>query len=136
MKIKLIMCILVVMACGQADSGPARPAPQSGVYIPTETQARVARVGDMLVGRVPGLEVRRSRNGLAHSYRIRGIRRLMGSEEPLLVLDGTPMPIAMLNSLSPRDIARVHVLRDTETSIYGIRGGNGVIVVTTKRPGN
>jgi TonB-dependent SusC/RagA subfamily outer membrane receptor len=57
----------------------------------------------------------------------------MGSEEPLLVLDGSPMQITFLNSLNPRDILEVYVLRDT--AFYGSRGANGVLVVTTKRPG-
>ena len=55
------------------------------------------------------------------------------------MLDGTPVPKGMLsaalNTLAPHDIARIDVLRDaSSTSIYGLRGANGVIVVTTKRP--
>ncbi|KKM19585.1 hypothetical protein LCGC14_1654160 [marine sediment metagenome] len=87
----------------------------------------------MLIGRVPGLEVRRSSNGRNHTYRIRGPRRLTGSEQPLLVLDGSPMPMNMLNTLAPHNIIRVYVLRGAEASIYGARGFNGVIVVTTNR---
>jgi TonB-dependent SusC/RagA subfamily outer membrane receptor len=109
-------------------------------FIPTEADARVARVGDMLIGRVPGLEVRRLPNG-SYTLRIRGPRTLRGSaqdEEPLLVVDGTPVPqgslSAMLNSIAPHDVARIDVLRDASaTSVYGLRGGNGVIVITTKR---
>jgi iron complex outermembrane receptor protein len=110
-------------------------------FIPTAADARVARVGDMLIGRVPGLEVRRLPNG-SYTLRIRGPRTLRGSvedEEPLLVLDGTPMPkgslSATLNTLAPHDIARIDVLRDASaTGVYGSRGANGVIVITTKRP--
>ena len=54
----------------------------------------------------------------------------MGSEEPLLILDGSPMPIALLNSLNPQDIAQVYVERSA--TIYGPRGFNGVVVVKTK----
>ncbi len=149
-----IMCVLAVAVtagCGRAGSqGQEAPAPEDKVsagcgavtsYTPTEADARVARVGDMLIGRVPGLEVRRLSNG-GYSLRIRGPRTLRGSiqdEEPLLVLDGTPMPrgslSATLNTLAPHDIARIDVLRDaSSTSIYGSRGANGVIVITTKRP--
>ncbi len=150
-----IICVLAVAVmggCGTAGSqGPEAPAPGSQpktqtmgavtTFIPTEADARVARVGDMLIGRVPGLEVRRLPNG-SYSLRIRGPRTLMGSvadEEPLLVLDGTPLPrgslSSTLNSLAPHDIARIDVLRDASTtSVYGSRGANGVIVITTKRP--
>lgn len=158
-----IICVLavaVMAGCGRAGSqGPEAPAPEDEVvagygsqpknqamgavttYIPTEAHARVARVGDMLMGRVPGLEVRRLPNG-SYTLRIRGPRTLRGSvadEEPLLVLDGTPLPkgslSAALNTLSPHDIARIDVLRDiSATAIYGSRGANGVIVITTKRP--
>ena len=100
-----------------------------GVYIPTPRDAQVSLVGDMLMGRVVGLEVKRSGNG--HIYRIRGSRRLMGSEEPLLVLDGSPMSIALLNTLNPQDIVQVHILRNA--TFYGSRGANGVLVVTTRR---
>ena len=145
-----VFAVAVTAGCGQAGSqGPEAPAPGSQpkamgavtTYIPTEAHARVARVGDMLIGRVPGLEVLRLPNG-SYSLRIRGPRTLRGSvadEEPLLVLDGTPLPrgslSAALNTLSPHDIARIDVLRDVSaTSIYGSRGANGVIVITTKRP--
>lgn len=150
-----IICVLavaVMAGCGRAGSqGPEAPAPGSQpkrqtmgavtTYIPTEAHARVARVGDMLIGRVPGLEVRRLPNG-SYTLRIRGPRTLRGSvadEEPLLVLDGTPVPkgwlSATLNTLAPHDIARIDILRDASvTSVYGSRGANGVIVITTKRP--
>lgn len=150
-----IICVLavaVMAGCGRAGSqGPEAPAPGSQpkrqamgavtTYIPTEADARVARVGDMLIGRVPGLEVVRLRNG-SYTLRIRGPRTLRGSvadEEPLLVLDGTPVPrgslSTALNTLAPHNIARIEVLRDASvTSVYGLRGANGVIVITTKRP--
>ena len=108
--------------------GPAGGAPP-GVYIPSSRHAQVSLVGDMLMGRVAGLEVRRTSRG--HVYRIRGPRSLMGSQEPLLVLDGSPMPIGLLNTLNPRDIAQVYILRDV--AFYGSRGVNGVLIVTTKR---
>ena len=116
--------LLLVLACGSVEKGGA----PVGVYIPTAMDAQVNLVGDMLMGRVAGLEVRRGRTG--HTYRIRGPRTLMGSEEPLLVLDGSPMSIDFLDTLSPRDIAQVYILRDA--AFYGSRGINGVLVVETK----
>lgn len=128
-----IILLILLGACATARPGDLTHSGTGVIrpYVPTAADARVARVGDMLIGRVAGLEVRRSERG--HAYRIRGPRRLMGSEEPLLVLDGSPMQITFLNSLNPRDILEVYVLRDT--AFYGSRGANGVLVVTTKRPG-
>lgn len=115
--------LLLMLACG-----PVKKGSPAGIYAPTERDAQVSLVGDMLMGRVAGLEVRRAPRG--HTYRIRGPRRLIGSEEPLLVLDDFPMPIAFLNTLDPQDIAQVYVLRDV--ALYGSRGFNGVLVVKTK----
>ncbi len=155
-----VLAVAVMAGCGQAGSQvPEAPAPEDEVaagdgsrperqamgavttFIPTEADARVSRVGDMLIGRVPGLEVRRLPNG-SYSLRIRGPRTLRGSvedEEPLLVVDGTPVPkgwlSSMLNTLSPHNIARIEILRDASvTSIYGLRGANGVVLITTKLP--
>lgn len=100
-------------------------------------QMPVSRVEDMLRDRVPGLVVQR-RNGEL-SIQIRGVRSLIGGNEPLVVIDG--MPVAgrtagqVLSLLSPSDISRIDVLKDAgSTAVYGSRGANGVILVTTKRP--
>jgi TonB-dependent SusC/RagA subfamily outer membrane receptor len=109
-------------------------------FTPTESDARVGRVEDLLVGRVPGLEVVHLANG-RYTLRIRGARSLRGGaaqDEPLLVVDNVPATLGSLSStlagISPRDVARIDVLKDAgATSIYGVRGGNGVIIITTKR---
>ncbi len=82
---------------------------------------------------VPGVEVTRLNNG-QFAIRIRGPHSFLASSAPLLVIDGSPVSVGTLAALSPSDIASVDVLKDAgETAIYGVRGGNGVIVVTTKR---
>ncbi len=84
---------------------------------------------NMLTGRVAGVRVwqRTAEPGqYAASMDIRGL----GS--PLVVIDGTPREIADFQRLSPSDIENVSVLKDAAASIYGLRGGNGVILVTTK----
>ena len=107
--------------------------------VPNETDARVPRVEEMLRG-VPGLEVTRLPNG-GYQLRIRGPRSIRGNpgdDNPLLVIDGIPIPNesigSMLADLAPSDVARIEVLKDASaTSMYGSRGANGVIVITTKR---
>src|SRR6059036_1648682 len=106
---------------------------------PTDAETRVARVEDLLRARVPGLEVLPLRDG-TFTLRIRGHHGLRGSvaaDEPLLVIDDIPAlgsAGAMLASLAPQDIARIDVLKDAgATAVYGSRGANGVIIITTKR---
>lgn len=80
--------------------------------------------------------------GAAASVRIRGGNSINGSNEPLYVVDGVPIAsgsgdatsLNPLNTISPNDIQSIEVLKDASaTSIYGSRGGNGVVLITTKR---
>ena len=108
-------------------------------FYPTETDAHVGRVEEMLIGRVAGLEV--LRQGAGYTLRIRGpssFRTGAPEDEPLLVIDDVPMGAgsigASLAGLAPRDIARIDVLKDASSAaVYGARGANGVIIITTKR---
>ncbi|PYP64980.1 MAG: hypothetical protein DMD37_00415, partial [Gemmatimonadetes bacterium] len=90
--------------------------------------------------KVPGLEVRLLADG-GFTVRVRGTHGVMGSpteDEPLLVIDEIPAASGSLGSalsgIAPRDVARIDVLKDaSSTGIYGTRGANGVIIITTKR---
>ena len=112
-------------------------------------------IDQMLQGKVPGMSVMQmtSTVGAAPKIRIRGSSTIMGSREPVWVLDGVvledPVPVdpADLNSmdqvnlignaisgLNPEDIDRIDVLKDASaTALYGTKAANGVIVITTKR---
>ena len=92
-------------------------------------------VADMLVGRFPGVEVRQLANGTT-SIRIRGSRSFRSAEEPLIVVDGIPQNNGgtALMDLSPRDVQSIEVLKDAAaTSVFGSRGANGVILISTRR---
>jgi TonB-dependent SusC/RagA subfamily outer membrane receptor len=94
-------------------------------------------VEQMLMDRFPGVEVV-SRPGGGVAIRIRGPASFYGSSDPLLVVDGVTLDVGAnnLSWLNPHDISSITVLKNpSETAIYGVRGANGVIVVTTKRPG-
>jgi TonB-dependent starch-binding outer membrane protein SusC len=99
---------------------------------------RVSRVEELLVGRVPGVQVIRLANGDL-SVRVRGAKTFgQGSEEPLYVVDGMPLMASGLRTaligIAPQDIARIDVLKDAgATAVYGSKGANGVILITTKR---
>ena len=96
----------------------------------------VTSIVDLIEGRLPGVYVQRLGNG-GVSIRIRGASSFMGGGEPLFVIDGrTIMPPvnSALLAINPKDILRIDVLKDAgSTAIYGSRGSNGVILITTKR---
>src|ERR1044072_3692567 len=90
----------------------------------------------LLQGKSPGLQVTGAsgRPGNNAYIRIRGQGSITASSEPIIVLDGNILPSSVYSSVSPDDIADVTVLKDAAaTSIYGSRGSNGVLVVTTKK---
>ncbi|WP_286849922.1 SusC/RagA family TonB-linked outer membrane protein, partial [Proteiniphilum sp. UBA5480] len=93
----------------------------------------VASIGEALQGRAAGVQVISSgKPGDNVSFRIRGISTINNSE-PLLVIDGVPTDLG-INSLNMEDVETVDVLKDASaTAIYGSRGANGVILVTTKK---
>jgi TonB-linked SusC/RagA family outer membrane protein len=88
-----------------------------------------------LSGRAPGVQVIQNTGapGAAVSVRVRGVNSVQGSNEPLYVIDGFPVGsgVAILNNA---DIESLEVLKDASaTAIYGSRGANGVVLITTKR---
>lgn len=86
-------------------------------------------------GRVPGVEIVANNNepGTSMQVRIRGVRSLTASNEPLYVVDGIPIS-GGIQDFNPAIIESVDVLKDAAaTAIYGSRGSNGVILVTTKK---
>jgi TonB-dependent SusC/RagA subfamily outer membrane receptor len=97
-------------------------------------QTTATSMADMLEGRVPGLEVRRSGNSV--SVRIRGDRSIHADGDPLFVVDGIPVVgTSFLTDMDPRDVKSVEVLKDAGSlAAYGSRGANGVILITMKKP--
>lgn len=95
----------------------------------------VAHIEEMLQGRVAGVSVRRLPSG-EFSVRVRGSGTFYGNGEPLYVVDGVQMPPGptAVRGINPRDVARIEVLKDASaTAIYGVRGANGVILITTRK---
>lgn len=79
---------------------------------------------DMIRGKVPGVMVNGS------SITIRGASSVNGSNEALLVVDGTP--VSSIAYLDPLNVASISVLKGSSAAIYGTRGANGVILINTK----
>lgn len=92
-------------------------------------------VSEALQGRVSGLQVTSASGapGAGVSVRVRGVGSIMGSNDPLYIIDGIPSENG-LNSINPSDIESVSVLKDASSAaIYGSRASNGVVLITTKK---
>jgi TonB-linked SusC/RagA family outer membrane protein len=95
----------------------------------------IARADQILQGRVSGVQVTQTNSepGGNVSIRIRGTNSINTGNEPLFVVDGFP-GAGDLNSINPSDIESVEILKDASaTAIYGSRGANGVVLITTKK---
>lgn len=141
----LSAALLAMLVSGCASSGGT---PKSNS--PSRTEGPVVTAGDVhqaptesvekaLEGRFPGVTVQRSPEG-GLFIRMRGAASVHGPNAPLYVIDGVPVepgPSGDLTGLNPYDIESIRVLKDAaSTAMYGIRGGNGVILIKTKRPGS
>ncbi|RIV27099.1 TonB-dependent receptor [Fibrisoma montanum] len=116
------------VASVKADQILERPAPS---------------LNQALAGRMPGVQVNTNsgRPGGRTTVRIRGFSSINSSNNPLYVVDGVQLPVGNQNQftnaidfINPNDIVSVEVLKDaSSTAIYGARGANGVILITTKK---
>jgi TonB-dependent SusC/RagA subfamily outer membrane receptor len=95
-------------------------------------------VEKLLAGRFPGVTVTVGPDG-SLIVRVRGTTSIHGSNEPLYVIDGVPVlpgPTGGLFGIQISEIESIEVLKDpVSTTMYGVRGANGVIVITLKKPG-
>lgn len=92
-----------------------------------------SNITQALQGRIAGVDMAQtsSKPGSQMQIRIRGTRSLNASNDPLVVLDGIPFA-GSISDISPSDIKSVDILKDASaTAIYGSRGANGVILITT-----
>ncbi|MGN6615473.1 MAG: SusC/RagA family TonB-linked outer membrane protein, partial [Candidatus Nitrosocosmicus sp.] len=96
----------------------------------------VTSVAQMLQGKASGVSVVNTSNkpGGGVSVLIRGKRSFNAGNEPLYVIDGIPLSSGGLNDINPSDIESIEILKDASaTAIYGSRGANGVIIISSKR---
>jgi TonB-dependent SusC/RagA subfamily outer membrane receptor len=120
---------------GPFDGTSARPqAPDRDATVIDRSEilrARASTIQELLEGRLTGVRVRRS--GGRVWVEIRGPGTINGSTEALIVVDGIESSGTTLVSMSPSDVERIRVLKDGSAAIYGVRGGNGVLLITTRR---
>ena len=101
-------------------------------------QTPTANISNALVGRIPGISSIQSSGepgDNASTIRIRGAATLNDAgNDPLIVIDGIQSTMSTLNALDANEIQNISVLKDaSSTAVYGVKGANGVIIVTTKR---
>ena len=99
-----------------------------------------SNVTQALAGQIAGVNISQAQGapGVSPIIRIRGVSSITAGTNPLFVVDGVPLENFNLNMVNPQDIESVEVLKDASSAaIYGSRGANGVIIVTTKlgKPG-
>lgn len=99
------------------------------------TMKPVSNAFEAMQGKVAGVDITSNqRPGELGKIYIRGKRSLNAENDPLYVVDGIPLQSGGIESLNPRDIESIDILKDASaTAIYGSRGANGVVLVTTKR---
>ena len=99
-------------------------------------QVPMSSLDQILQGRVPGLSVSSSSGqpGQSASVIVRGVGSINGSTSPLYVMDGVPIESGYFQTINPEDIESMNVLKDASAkALYGSRGSNGVILITTKK---
>jgi len=109
----------------------------SVVSVPQDRLAKipVSNVAQALAGAVAGVNITTSSSvpGSQPSINIRGVRSITASTNPYIIVDGLPFQ-GNLNDINPNDINSIEILKDaSSTAIYGTRGSNGVILISTKR---
>lgn len=131
-----IITLLILQGCG--SSAPAGDATPSLLPVQTTEQLISDRQTEQSLAdylrRQSGITIIGSGDDIR--VRIRGISSVRGADDPLFVIDGQVAGNSyrdINNRLSPRQIDRVRVLKGPDSATYGIRGGNGVIQIFTKR---
>jgi TonB-dependent SusC/RagA subfamily outer membrane receptor len=134
----LVLLLFVGCAHRTATSTSINPKPPYTVLTADDIRASPGQsLEQLLLAHVPGLTVQRGADGRSVLV-LRGPNTFMGSEEPLVVVNGIALGPAVTSNLTAidiHDIETVQVLREAvATAAYGSRGANGVIVIRTKEP--
>lgn len=125
-------------------------ASTTSVKIEDIAASPASSVTEMMQGRASGVQIVANSGdpGSAYTIRVRGNASINGSSDPLIVIDGVPYDVELnganindltsshspLQNVNPADIASIEILKDAaSTAIYGTKGANGVVLITTKR---
>lgn len=127
-----------LLACAPRATTARSPTPRLARDTSSVAIGDGKTIERLFTGRFSGVTVTQAANG-GLDIRIRGgSSSFVSSDEPLYVVDGTPLPSGTggIVYLNPYDISKIEVLKNpADIAVYGLRGGNGVIRITTTRPG-
>ena len=132
---------LAACASGGANQSGGNPAPTGRSIVTAEDLERSPgeSIESLLMSKVPGILVSRAQDG-SLAIQIRGPSSISSSTDPLFIVNGTVFqagPGGALTGINPFDIASIEVLKDAaSTTMYGVRGANGVILIKTKIGGH
>lgn len=147
-SIAAVVLALTMMGCGSRSTSTGEPSPtdatsrtgsssSSDATITTRGNAeqQYTRIEELIQARAPGVQVIKTQDGFA--LRIRGVSSPSGITDPLIVIDGAASALPgtrALDGINPQDVVRIEVLKDAATTaFYGMRGGSGVILITTRK---
>ena len=127
MKFAPVFIALALLACSCGSSRGVASQNDKNTYSPSKVSLQNAGtykdIYEYLQGKVPGVQV------VGTSIRIRGISS-NNNTDALIIVDG--MEVSDVSDLNPADVASVEVLKDSEATLYGMRGANGVVIIKTK----
>lgn len=129
-----IAASVFIVGCSTHNAAGTPEAPRPATSTMADRDASGKSTAELLEGRFPGVNVIRVAGG-GIKVRVRQSGDFDGRGDPLYIIDGVPTepPDGVLN-IEPNEIARIEVLKDAaSTSIYGLRGANGVVKITMKR---
>lgn len=130
LAVALIVPVAALLACTHQNGPREVPPPAAG-------DSSGGQMDALFAGKFPGVIVRPQAGGGVQILMRGGPASFNASTEPLYVLDETPLPggTGGIVTVNPYDIQKIEVLKNpADIAIYGMRGSNGVIKITTKRP--
>jgi TonB-dependent SusC/RagA subfamily outer membrane receptor len=133
-----LSCIAALGCASGSNTRPTRPMSLEARDTASIANTDGKSMEDLFAGKFPGVQVARTANGGLQILIRGGANSFYGGEEPLFIVDETPLAAGSrgIIYLNPSDIERIEVLKNpADVALYGIRGGNGVVKITTKRPG-
>lgn len=137
-SVAALSCVAALACASGSNTRPTRPSSLEARDTASVANTDGKTMEDLFAGKFPGVQVNRAANGGIQILVRGGANSFMGGEEPLYVIDDTPLAPGSrgIVYLNPNDIERIEVLKNpSDVALYGIRGGNGVVKITTKRPG-
>ncbi len=137
--VAIMVVPLSTLACASRGANDTSPAPRPNANDTSSIANSDGKtIETLFAGRFPGVSVTRTDGG-GLQIRIRGgSNTFFGNDEPLYVVDDMPLPAGSrgIVFLNPYDIQKIEVLKNpADIGVYGIRGANGVIKITTKKGG-